>query len=154
MIKFNSPYEPIRIKPDKTDKRTISGDYLDYNEYGKVVIKHGNEIDIMAISEAAKEGTELAEQIASMIKNDTLQTAQLNEKNCGDVSEAPNTVTEMLQQSAQAKRQAEALDSQKLKEEYGLSGKELARLSNEEINTILSAYIERKAKENGENGKQ
>lgn len=150
MTKFNSPFKPNKVKPTDTTKRTISGDYLDYNEYGKVEPKTGNEIDLMEISEAAKEGTELADQIMRMIKENTLAEAQLKQSDCADITNAPESVSIMLQQGAEAKRYAESTESKAIKEAYGISGKELASKTDEEINSILNKYIEKRINERKE----
>lgn len=156
MIKFNSPFNPIRVEPTDTSKRTISGDYLDYNEFGKVVVKHSSDIDLMEISEAAKEGTELSEQIARMTREGTLENAILRESDCGDVSNAPSCLTEALQNKAVAIREAEKLDNDLKKYDLGITGKDLASKTDEEINKILNDYIEKRInkKEVIEDGKQ
>lgn len=142
MIKFNSPFNPIVVEAADTSKRTISGDYLDYNEYGKVIIKHGNPIDIMEISEASREGSELTEQIARMTREGTLDKAILNEHDCCDVSNAPSCLTEALQKKASAIQEAKKMEDEFSKFNFGISGKELAGKSDEEINHILNNYIE------------
>ena len=136
MMVFNSRFKPIPVEPRATHVETLSGDYLEYDEKGRVVKYTGVPVNLYEITQSFKEEASLECQL-QRLKTLGVDTG-LQESACGDARNIPTDVEDLINLKKNTDSLVEQVKSMDIKLEDALKG---------DINKIVEDYVNRKLKD-------
>ena len=141
--KFNSFWEPIKVKPTDCSNPMVSPDELGYNEKGQVVIIHNEPKNIQKEINSYENDSLLSEQLKRIAN----KTQEPREGAYLDITQTPTDAIGIMEN----KKRVNQLET-KMKA-AGLDTKKILEANDEELNEIIKQYVASKLPKEKEDNK-